>query len=101
MPRKTRDVAANLTKKGFDERQGDHRYFHLMVDGVKTRVRTMISHGEKEIHDGLLGQMARDTKLAKRLFLDLVDCPMSAEQYVERLREQGDLPRPDGDAAEH
>lgn len=89
MPRKAKDVSANLLRKGFQQREGDHSFFRLYVDGKKTRVGTKISHGEKEIQDGLLGQMARDTKLVKHEFLDLVDCPMTAQRYVELLRERG------------
>ena len=91
MPRKVKDVSANLLRKGFHQREGDHAFFRLYVDGKKTRVSTKISHGEKEIHDGLLGQMARDTKLAKSEFLELVDCPMTTERYVELLRERGHI----------
>lgn len=91
MPRKAKDVTNNLLRKGFRQRQGGDKYFHLYVGDKKTQVFTLVSHGEKEIHDGLLGQMAKQTRLSKRLFLDLVDCPMSAEQYVEYLRERGDV----------
>jgi len=89
MPRKAKDVSANLLRKGFQQREGDHFFFRLYINGKKSGVSTKISLGEKEIHDGLLGQMARDTKLVKHEFLDLVDCPMSTERYVELLRERG------------
>lgn len=91
MPRKTKDVTGNLLRKGFRQRQGGDKYFHLYVDGKKTPVFTFVSHGEREIHDGLLGQMAKQTRLSKVLFLKLVDCPMSEEAYLQRLREQGVL----------
>jgi len=91
MPRKAKDVSANLVRKGFQQHEGDHAFFRLYVGGKKTRIGTKISHGEKEIHDGLLAQMARDAKLVKGEFLDLVDCPMSTEQYVRLLRERGHL----------
>lgn len=89
MPRKAKDVSANLLRKGFQQREGDHAFFRLYVAGKKTRVATKISHGEKEIHDGLIAQMARDTKLVKSEFLELVDCPMTAERYIELMRERG------------
>ena len=91
MPRKAKDVSATLLRKGFQQREGDHSFFRLYVDGKKTRVGTKISHGEKEIHDGLLSQMAKDTKLVKHEFLELVDCPMTEERYQELLRERGHL----------
>lgn len=89
MPRKAKDVSGTLLRKGFRQHQGDHAFFRLYVDGKKTRIGTKISHGEKEIHDALLGQMARDAKLVKSEFLELVDCPMSEQHYVALLRERG------------
>lgn len=98
MPRKTKDVCENLLKKGFQQRNGGDKYFHLFVNGKKTPVFTFVSHGEKEIHDGLLGQMARQTKLVKREFLELVDCPMTEARYLELLRERGHIPKVDESA---
>jgi len=74
---------------GVDAAESNHVFFRLYVGGKKTRIGTKISHGEKEIHDGLLGQMARDTKLVKQEFLDLVDCPMTIEEYVTLMRQRG------------
>lgn len=89
------DVAENLLRKGFRQRNGGDKYYHLFVDGLKTPVFTFVSHGEKEIHDGLLGQMAKQTRLVKREFLELVDCPLTEEQYVQLLRERGHIPKKD------
>jgi predicted RNA binding protein YcfA (HicA-like mRNA interferase family) len=89
MPRKAQTVIENLQRKGFRKRQGGDKYFHLYVDGKKTAVFTFISHGEREIHDGLLAQMAKQTRLVKKEFLDLVDCPMTDARYLEILRERG------------
>ena len=89
MPRKARDVSAGLLGKGFRLREGDHKFFHRHVEGKKTVVFTKISQGEREIADGLLGQMAKQVRLSKRDFLGLVDCPLSEEQYVAMLRELG------------
>ncbi len=89
MPKKTKDVRAALIAKGFVERQTHHTFFHLYVEGKKTDVSTKVSHGAKEIADGLLGAMARQTRLVRREFLQLVECPLTAEQYLELLRERG------------
>lgn len=88
MPRDAREIEAALLKKGFQRRQGGDAYFHLYVEGKKTPVFTKMSQGEKEIHDGLLGAMARQVKLSKRDFMQLVDCPLTAEKYLEILRQQ-------------
>jgi predicted RNA binding protein YcfA (HicA-like mRNA interferase family) len=77
MPRPAREVMASLEKKGFTKKENDHTFFHLWVDGKKTTVYTKVSHGEKEIHDNLLGAMARQLRLSKKQFLELVDCPLT------------------------
>lgn len=98
MPRDAKSVAAGLAGKGFSLREGDHHFYSLVVGGKKTGIFTKISHGEREIHDGLLAQMAKQTRLVKKDFLDLIDCPMSAAEYLKKLREGGHLPLEDATA---
>ena len=78
-----------LTRKGFRGRENDHTYLHLFVDGRKTVVYTKVSHGEKQIGDKLLAVMARQLNLSKREFLDLIDCPLSHDDYIVLLRAKG------------
>ena len=89
MPKPAKDVAAGLLRKGFVSKENDHTFYQLFVDGKKTIVSTKISHGEKEIFDPLLGMMARQLKLTRRQFNDLVDCPLEFEEYVKLLRASG------------
>lgn len=89
MPKKAREVIAGLTRKGFQASENDHTFLHLFVDGRKTIVYTKVSHGEKEIGDKLLGLMARQLRLSKREFLDLVECPLSEDAYILLLRAKG------------
>jgi len=86
MPRGEREVGAGLLKKGFLARENDHTFYHLYVAGKKTPVYTKISHGEREIGEKLLGMMARQVGLSKRDFLDLIDCPLTFDEYLELLR---------------
>lgn len=92
MPRKKTTVETSLTAKGFEQKEGDHHFFiYRTLAGKKTTAKTKTSHTPKmkEIPDNLLGQMAKQCKLTKRDFLDLIDCPLSREQYESKLREQG------------
>lgn len=89
MPKKARDVIAGLTQKGFQAKENDHTFLHLFVDGRKTAVYTKVSHGEKEIGDKLLGLMARQIRLSRREFLDLIECPLSHDAYIVLLRNKG------------
>lgn len=86
MPKDARDVASGLRQKGFLPREGDHTFYHLYVDGKKTPIYTKISHNEREIGDRLIGMMARQVGLSKRDFLDLIDCPLTADDYLKLLR---------------
>ena len=67
MPRPAREVASALLAKGFLKKENDHSFFTLWVDGKKTIIHTKISHGEKEIGDSLLGTMARQLGLTRRI----------------------------------
>lgn len=85
--RAKRVVEAALQEKGFRREEGDHHYFFYWTqEGLKSSVRTKTSHGSgKDLGDTLLALMAKQTKLAKMEFLNLVDCPMSREEYEKRL----------------
>lgn len=94
MPRSKREVEENLRKKGFCQEDGDHHFFvYVTTAGKKTRARTKTSHTAKmkEIPDNLLSQMARQCKLTKPQFLELVDCSMIREAYEDVLRNQQEL----------
>ena len=94
MPRQKRDIEAALTAKGFLPGGGDHNFFvYVTRDGKKTRARTKTSHTArmKDVPDPLLSEMAKQCKLTKAQFLDLVDCPMSRDGYETALRERGEL----------
>lgn len=86
------DVVASLLKKGFEEGPGDHDYLKLIVGGRYTGIYTKVSRGSKyrTLGDALVGQMARQVKLKKAEFVDLVGCAISGEQYLAILRRQGE-----------
>lgn len=89
-PRKT--IEAALEKKGFEKEEGDHHFFYLVdADGKRTGVFTKTSHSpkHKDVGDPLLGQMAKQVRLTKKQFLQLVDCSLSEAKYREKVREQG------------
>lgn len=89
--RKKNKIESSLLEKGFQKNDGDHRFFiYYSIDGKKTTVRTKTSHTPKmkTVDDGLLGQMAKQCKLNKKDFLDLIDCPMDRNGYEEKLKAQ-------------
>lgn len=89
--RKTREIERALMRKGFKRADKHHRYFTLHINGKKTSIRTKLSHGKSEYGEPLLNQMAKQLKLDKRQFFDLLDCPLSYDGYVALLKKQGDI----------
>ena len=90
MPRDQRSVEQALVTKGFQKSGGDHRYFHYYAKtGQKSRVFTKTSHGNRELSDSLLSMMAKQCRLTKGDFLQLVDCPMDRNAYEVKLALQG------------
>ncbi len=86
--RKGRDIDAALRKKGFRyDSTGDHRYYFFSG----TSIRTKMSHGAMGTSIGvdLITQMARQLRLTKKQFLDLIDCPLDEAGYREILKDQG------------
>ena len=88
-------IQESFIRKGFQEKDGgDHwRYIYLSRDGKKTAVHTKLSRGSKYkyLSDALIAQMAKQCRLAKMDFLELVDCPLDQEAYEEKLKMLGAL----------
>jgi len=88
-------IIKSLLKKGFEEEQcKHHRQFFHKINGLETGAKTFISHspGLKSYGDSLLSKMKGQLKLStKEDLADLLNCPMSAEQYIEKLKANGVL----------
>jgi hypothetical protein len=88
------DVESSLARKGFTEEAGkDHRYFRLLHQGKDTGIYTKTSRGTgyKALGDGLVSSMAKQLKLQTKEFVQLVDCSLSAEDYLALLAKKGEL----------
>ena len=81
----------NLKKKGFVDsptKSADHLYIEF-YHKKKLVLFTKISHGERDLGDFLIKQMYSQCKLDKKGFMDLANCPMSAEEYLKHLAKEG------------
>ena len=90
MQRRSNDVARALKRKGFAEEISGHHvyYWYVTEDGLRSAVNTRISHGgSHDIGDTLLGLMAKQCKLPKRHFVELVDCTLDQPGYEKILRD--------------
>ena len=91
--RRGREIERALLAKGFKPYMNDHRRLILYLGDKKTSVRTRISHGNKEYDDALLGAVQKQLRLQgeRRKFQDLLNCPMSGDDYVAFLIEAGEV----------
>lgn len=86
-------IQDSFAKKGFQEKLGGNhqRFIYFSLQGKKTAVHTKLSRGTKykTLSDPLIAQMAKQCKLTKGDFLELVDCPLSREDYEKKLKTRG------------
>lgn len=94
MPLSRSDTEAALLKKGFTLTETHHRFYYLLVGGQKTGVYTYVSTGKKykELGDQLVALMAKQLHLTKKQFVELVECTLDEEGYVELLRASKVIP---------
>lgn len=87
----SKNISSSLLKKGFSEDNNDHKKYKLLLDEKKTGIHTFVSHGTKEYGEGLIKAMRKQLHLSKREFIDLIDCPMTKEEYIQMLVEKGSI----------
>jgi predicted RNA binding protein YcfA (HicA-like mRNA interferase family) len=94
MPMQRDDIEAALLRKGFQQNNTDHSYFHFYdKNGKKTIVNTKTSGGSKykTLGPPLVSKMASQCKLTKPQFQELVECTLSHEKYEEILGKTGHI----------
>lgn len=84
----SKKACKSLQKKGFTKRNGPDRYFELWIDGVLV-LHTYVSHNDQDINEYLIHKMSFQCKLDKREFLNLINCPLSKESYLDILKGKG------------
>jgi hypothetical protein len=80
VPRPVTEVEAALLAKGMERDESHHHMFRKTIDGV-THLVTRTSHGANEIGDGLAKLMANQCCLQLGEFWNLVDCPLSEDDW--------------------
>jgi len=87
-PKKT---IKSLKRKGFIDsinKSSDHKWVDLFHND-KYILSTKVSHGNKDMDNHLIRQMSYQCKLEKNDFIDLINCPLSKEDYIKLLEQQG------------
>lgn len=87
-PKKT---YSNLKKKGFIDsasKSVDHKRVDFFYND-KYVLSTKISHGNKDLDNYLIKQMSVQCHLDKNDFVDLAKCPLSKDEFIKILDQQG------------
>jgi len=93
MPLATRNVKRALSSKLRCEEdvKGHHIFYYFIEDGVRV-TSTKVSHGSnRDIQDGIVGQMAKQMGVNRPFFAELVQCTKSRDDYVANIRAGGYL----------
>ena len=83
--RRTQVVRQALLNKGMEQDENHHEMYRKTIEGV-THLVTRISHSRRQIDDGLGKLMATQCCLYLREFWQLVDCPLSEEEWDNLVR---------------
>lgn len=88
MPVKRDEIVKQLRAKGFRQKEGDHTFFTLFVEGKKTSVFTKVSGGSKyrEYGDALLDLVRRQMGLTTAELHEFIDCKLGYDGYVKILK---------------
>ena len=71
-------------------------FWNITITGSLFSIQR-ISHGEKELESFHIGMMSRQCKLDKQKFIDLAKCPLSAENYIDILKQSGIISEADAE----
>jgi hypothetical protein len=85
MTRPVAEVRQALLNKGMQPDETHHHMFRKTLEGT-TQLVTRISHGAREIDDGLGRLMANQLCLQLREFWNLVDCTLSEPEWDDLIR---------------
>jgi hypothetical protein len=66
------DIESALSRKGFRLDNGKHKYYFLFHNGVRTSIRTMVSHNHQDIGDNFRDAWLRKWGLIKSSSLVLL-----------------------------
>ena len=88
---KSKTARKALLKKGFCEVNGDHRFLIYIQNGLKTDIRTKLSHNHEELNDSLISKMKEQVGLSKEDFLGVIKCDISREQLQDIYLKSGKI----------
>jgi hypothetical protein len=85
---KVKDIEKIFNKLNLKLRSTGHNYGWLIVNRNKI-LRVHYSHGKGDIPEKIIQKIRGQLRLSKRDFKDLIDCPLSYDDYIAILQEKG------------
>ncbi len=90
MQLKKRDIQKIFQKLDLEVRTTSHIYGWLVVEG-KRILRVHYSFGKGNIPAKITEKIRGQLKLNQQNFKDLIECPLTKEDYLEIIKEKGYL----------
>ena len=90
MQLKKRDVQKIFQKLNLEVRSTHHIYGWLVINGEKI-LRVHYSFGKGNIPSKITEKIRGQLKLNQQNFKDLIECPLTKEDYLEIIKEKGYL----------
>ena len=85
---KKREIEKIFKKLDLKVRTTGHNYGWFIVNGKKI-LRVHYSHGKGDIPGNVENKIRGQLKLSQRDFKELVDCPLTYEDYIRLLKQKG------------
>jgi len=89
---KKAEVARIFEKLRLDVRSTKHRYGWFIFEGKKV-LRVHYSHGKGDVPGRVTDKIRSQLKLTRKDFRELIECPMSFEDYIAVLKRKGYIER--------
>jgi len=83
-----RHIEKVFTKLKLEKRSTTHNYGWLVINGKKI-LNVHYSHGRGDIPKGVTNKIRSQLKLSQSNFVDLVNCPLTYEKYLEIIKVKG------------
>jgi hypothetical protein len=87
---KIRDAERQIQAKfGFEpaaERSSDHRWYKLRLEGLPV-ISTFFSHSRGDLSPMIEAKIARQLRVTRGYFIDMIGCTRAAQDYYQQVRE--------------
>lgn len=87
---KTREIEKIFKKLNLKVRSTGHNYGWLIVNNKKI-LRVHYSHGKGDLPPVIVNKIRGQLKLSQKDFLELINCPLTYEGYLNILKQKGIL----------